>query len=156
MTGTNNFEKHLLDGEDVSATFDGSSWTWVSTDRRLLKHRMRGSGEEFEDISYDEISGIGLTHVGRNENYARGAGVMLLLAILPYFVAIGTAPGLSALAVVVAAGLLYVWWNSEASYFEFKGSGLIQQNPEAWRIDQTSVDNQEALTEFVQTVRSEL
>jgi hypothetical protein len=154
--GTGKIQKHLLDGEDVEDRFVGNSWAWVCTDQRLLKHREKGAGEELRDISYEEISGISLTHQGRNKAYLAAAGVLVLLGILPYLVAIPTAPSLSIFAVLLAGVPIYLWTRSESSYFEFQGSGIIQQNPSEWRIDKTSIEDEQRLNEFIQSVRGRL
>ena len=61
-----------------------------------------------------------------------------------------------AVAGVITAYLLWKWRNSEHSYFEFKGSGVINSDEEEWRIDNKNADNPDEIREFTKTVRSQL
>lgn len=145
---------HLLEGEEVQDYFMSDQWAWVSTNRRLIKYRETDSGfEELQDLSYDEISGISLTHEGREDWpkwLAAAAGALTIIL----FIYAGQEAALTTLLVALLAA--YVWYNSESSYFEFRGSGVIQQEPDAWRIETTDIDEEQELNEFVKSVRERL
>lgn len=150
---TRSVENHLLSDEDVEDYFLSKKWAWISTDHRLLKYRKTDSGhEELQDLSYDEITGISMTHHGRDTKYLIGA----ILAGVIGLPLLTEAPFVGFGVVLVAVLLAWMWRNSEESYFEFKGSGLIQQEPEKWRIAKSSVENETQVNDFVRSVREQL
>lgn len=150
-------EPHLLDGEDVLAYCGTRAWIWICTDRRLLKYRQgSGTAEQLHDISFDEISAVSLVNTGRDD---RLGGYGLLAGILG-LVVIAVSEGWVGLVglglIVVAINLVYRWLNSERSYFEFRGSGLLRDEPEEWRIDESSADDADQVRELVRVVRAQL
>ena len=144
-------QRHLLDGEQVLDHIVADKWAWISTDRRLIKYRRNDSGrEELSDVSYDEISGVSLTTANRNDAYLIAAAVLGLVGIYatiqePFLIVIPAC----------AIYPLWLWRNSGKAYFEFRGGGLLSQEPEKWRIDQQNVSQHEA-TEFVRSVRERI
>ncbi|WP_251342788.1 hypothetical protein [Haloplanus halophilus] len=132
-------------------------WAWVCTDRRVLKYKTGSSGsEQLHDVSFDEISAISLVNTGRNDKiggYGGFAIVLSVLILLPF----GGPETFAVSLILLAIGgyLIYRWMNSEKSYFQFRGSGLIQTEEDRWRIDETAAENPAEIREFVKTVREQ-
>ena len=145
---------HLLDGEEVLSHCTTDYWAWVCTDRRVLKYRQgSGGSEQLHDVSFDDISGISLTHQGRNTQYLVGG---LLVAVLGFLAADFTTQLVILVGLLLGAYLVKRWYDSESSYFEFKGTGLIRQEPDQWRINEGAADDPDEVREFVKTVRERL
>lgn len=153
------FKKHLMEDENVLDYCTTDYWAWICTDRRVIKYRQgSGSAEQLHDISFNEISSISLVNTGKNDALG-GYGVfsMIIGFVFGVFI-LGSQPGLMIflLSVLLGGYLLWKWMNSEKSYFVFKGSGVISENSEEWRIDQTDADNSDEIREFTKTVRAQL
>ena len=150
-------EPHLMSNETVLKYCNTENWIWVSTDQRVLKYRegKRGS-EELHDLSYDEITGISLVNTGRN-NSLRIFGSLTILAGAIYFIYVSW-PGRvwGILFAAIGSYLLYRWMNSEESYFEFRGSGLLDTESDQWKIRETDADDPDEIRDFVTTVRGQL
>lgn len=153
-------EPHLLEDERVLDHCSTKYWAWVCTDKRLLRYRSgSGGAEQLHDISYDEISSVSFVNTGRN-NMLGGYGVFaVVLSILFAIGAIGTGEMLvmiiSLPLLAIGAYYIYRWLNSETSYFDFNGSGMLRNDNE-WRIDEASADDTEDIRDFVRTVRGQL
>lgn len=150
---------HILDDEEVLEHCSTDYWTWVCTDRRVLKYKQGKKGrEELHDVSFRDISGISLITEPKN-TFHLIAGVIGLS-----FALIMTAFGLrnpivlllDLLFIPISALLIWSWYNSGKSFFEFKGRGVIQQEPEKWRINIGVDESPKDIQEFVKTVRSRL
>lgn len=141
-------KSHLMENEEVLDYCMTENWAWAATNERLLKYRQSGrGGETLSDLSYEEISGINLRNKPRDRRYLiAGIGIMLLGGLS------GDTGGFF-LSLLIGAVPLWIWYTSEASYFEFRGSGLLQEESEAWRIHNSADGN---ATEFVKAVRSRL
>jgi len=146
--------QHIQDDEEVLSHCTTDYWAWVCTDRRVLKYKQgsRG-GEQLYDVSFGDISAISLTREGRNLNYLIGGVLFIALGIfaLEFAGPVGRGAG-----VLIGAYLIKVWYDSATSYFEFKGSGVIRQEPDQWRIQEGSADDSDAVREFVKIVRDRL
>ena len=144
-------QRHLLDGEEIEATFSGSEWIWMATDQRLIKFKDGTGGEQLSDLSYDQISGIDLTNAGRSRKwlYLAGGSMVLGLGILALGQPLGGVIG------AMCMVFLWLWDRSKASYFEFRGR-LAGDRTEKWRIDRTSLDDEDEATDFVKAVREKI
>jgi hypothetical protein len=142
-----------MDGERVLTYCSTKYWIWVCTDKRVIKYKQgSGGAEALHDLSFREISGISLVNTGRND-WIGGFGI---LGALFGLLVLLESPELGVLSLVVGGGLIYYWLNSESSYFEFRGTGLIRKEPEKWRIDEAAAEDPGEVREFVRTVRSQL
>ncbi|WP_144901378.1 PH domain-containing protein [Halobellus captivus] len=147
-------KQHLLNDEEMLSYCTTDYWAWVCTDRRVLKYRQGGGGgEQLHDVSFGDISGISLTNQGRNANYLVGG---LLAAVVGLILGDIVGPVALIAGLLIGAYLAKRWYDSESSYFEFKGTGLIRQEPEQWRIQQGAADDPDEIREFVKTVRERL
>jgi hypothetical protein len=150
-----------MEDENVLDYCTTDYWAWVCTDRRVMKYREgSGTAEQLHDISFDEISSISLVNTGRNDKLG-GYGIFTivvggLLAMFNYSPSSWSSFVVLMLSALVGGFLLWKWANSEKSYFVFKGSGVISENSEEWRIDQTDADNSDEIREFTKTVRGQL
>lgn len=141
-------KSHLMDDEELLDYCMTDKWAWAATDQRLLKYRQSNrGGETLSDLSYDEISGVNLQNEPRDSRY------LLLGVTIGLLGGMSGDPGLFVLALLIAAIPIWVWRNSAKSYFEFRGSGLLQNESEMWRIQNTAEDD---ATKFVKAVRSRL
>jgi hypothetical protein len=149
------FKKYLMEDEEVLSYCGTDYWIWVCTDRRVMKYRQgSGTAEQLHDISYEEITSISLVNTGRDDKLGGYAVFSLVLGGIASVWVSSAAP--FAVAGVITAYLLWRWRNSEHSYFEFKGSGVINSDEEEWRIDNKNADNPDEIREFTKTVRSQL
>jgi hypothetical protein len=152
---------HLLDDETILDHCTTQKWAWVCTDQRVIKYRSgRGSAEQLHDLSFDEITSISLVNKGRKDELG-GYGVFAVVIglVLGFFLTqYSPGLGLGLLLIFFGIGLyfLYRWVNSEEAYFEFHGSGLLQETGGRWRIDYQNIDNTGEIREFVQAVREQL
>jgi len=147
-------EPHLMDDEQLQEYCVTSSWSWVATNKRVIKYRESNETvTDLHDLSYSEIKGISLETDDRNHFYA-ALGVSAL--IVSPFLILGTAlPALGGLLIVGGLLSLIKWYlDAETSYFEFRGSGLIEKEPDQWKL-KTDADSDDA-REFVKSVRSQL
>lgn len=150
-------EPHLMDGEDVLEYCTTDYWSWVCTDQRVVKYKQgSNAAEQLHDISFSEISGISLVSRGKNDRTGIGGILSLILGFVMVASAIQLFVLLGFILFLLGIYLMYRWWTSEASYFEFKGGGLIQSEPEQWRINDEAADDSDSVREFVKTVRSQL
>lgn len=132
-------------------------WSWIVTDRRLIKYRQepRG-GEQLHDLSFDEITSASLVNKGRKDQLA-GYGIFALLGALVAFFFRSAWTILLGFLLLAVSGYLFYWWaNSDEAYFQFRGSGLLQEQPDTWQIDESLADNPGEIREFVKTVREQL
>lgn len=149
-------EKHLMSGEDVLEFCTTDYWTWVCTDQRVLKFKQgKSGGEQLHDISFDEISGISYTNRGRNDRLG-GFGGVAIVGSIGLMVALPPASIIGLPLLGLGIYLMYRWWTSPGSFFAFRGSGLVQENPEQWRIQEDAADDSEEIREFVMAVREQL
>lgn len=149
-------QSHLMDAEEVLDYCTTDYWAWVCTDRRVLRYR-KGSGraEQLHDLSFDEIAAISFVNTGRNDTLG-GYGAFAVVAGLGASVVSIELIVLTFLLGVLGAYLIYRWLHSERSYFELRGSGLIQQESDDWRIHENAGSDPGEVREFVRTVRSRL
>jgi len=144
---------HLMNDEQVLTYCSTKYWMWVCTDKRVIKYKQTSSGAEaLHDLSFSEISGISLINTGRDDRLG-GFGILGALFGLLVFT---ESPEIGILSLVVGGVLLYYWLNSESSYFEFRGTGLIRKEPDKWRINESAAEDPDEVREFVRTVRSRL
>jgi len=145
-------EDHLMDDEVVEEYCYTPEWAWVATNDRVIKYRDSGASiTDLHDLSYEEISAISLT-TEEKDNTLIYAGVGLTLAGL---VLTGVNYLIAIVAFLLGVGMLYYWYDmDESSHFEFRGGGLIEQEPDQWRIEAEA--NSDDAREFVKTVRSQL
>jgi hypothetical protein len=152
-------EAHIMEDEEVLASYRTEYWGWVCTDRRVIKYRSGEDDgtEQLHDVSYDEITGISMVNSGRNSSYAVGAGVFTAVGFIGLLIG-GNLSILIFLLGIAAGILLYITWkNSPRSYFGLRGVGLVSQEPEKWQINQPeATDKSTEIQEFVKTVRSQL
>lgn len=157
-------KQHILDDENVLAHCSTRNWVWACTDRRVLKYRQSTRGtESLHDLSFREISAVSLKNKPRRITYLLLSIVcMIFLVAWLYMLSnvesfhTGTAATISILMIGGSALFLYLWYNSKRSFFEFRGGGIIQQEPEMWRINYLGADDKDQVTEFVKTVREQL
>lgn len=146
---------HLMEDEEILDYCMTKNWAWVVTDRRLIKYRSEDrGGERLHDISFDEISSASMVNQGRKDELG-GYAVFSLVVGVTLDLAIDML-AFTVLALPIAAYLVYRWRNSQSAYFQFRGSGLLQQEEEEWRIDKTAADDPDQIRDFVKTVRSQL
>jgi len=158
MSEKDNVKNHLIEGETAVDAYMSKNWAWVLTDSRLLKYRKSDSGAtQFYDISLSEISGIGLENTGMNEWWLFGGILLTILGIVAGsgFLGVGS-PILLAVFWTGAAGCFIIWWQSDKIRFQFRGSGLIAEEPDRWKINASDVENWDEAREFVKSVRGQL
>lgn len=150
-------EPHIMDDESVLDHCVTDYWTWIVTDRRVVKHKNgKGNVEQLHDLSFEEITSISVVRTGKNTTLVIAGILSLLFGLISIvqdsavFIMIGIA------ILVLGAYLLYLWYNSETSYFEFNGSGLLQNRNHNWRINQKAAKNPEEVRSFVKEVRNQL
>lgn len=144
---------HLMNDERVLAYCSTKYWIWVCTDKRVVKYKQGSSGAEaLHDLSFGEISGISLINTGRND-WIGGFGILGALFGLFIFT---ESPEIGILSLVIGGGLIYYWLNSESSFFEFRGTGLIRKEPEKWRLNESAAEDSDEVRKFIRTVRSQL
>ncbi|WP_157745984.1 hypothetical protein [Halorubrum trapanicum] len=157
-------KQHILDDEDVVAHCSTRSWVWVCTDQRILKYRESDRGtESLHDLSFREISAISLTNKPRKSIYLV-VSIFCLIGLFGWWYMLSNVDSYDPAVAVVFSGLfvgagvlfLYIWYNSSKSYFEFRGGGVIQQEPEMWRINWMGADDKDQVQDFVKTVREQL
>jgi len=147
-------KQHLLNDEEMLSYCTTDHWAWVCTDKRVLKYRQGGGGsEQLHDVSFDDISGISLTNQGRDTRFLAGG---LLAAAAGFLVVEVAGPVVILVGLLIGAYLVKLWYDSESSHFEFKGSGLIRQEPKQWRIEESAADDPDEVREFVKAVRGQL
>jgi hypothetical protein len=145
-----------MEDEDVLAHCVTDYWAWVCTDQRILKYKKgRGTAEELHDLSFDEISSISLVNKGRKDKLG-GYGIFTIIIGLIIVVAEPAFAIISLILLIIGSYLVYRWLNSERAYFEFRGSGMLQNSGNDWKINQMAADDPDEVTEFVRTVRSRL
>lgn len=150
-------EPHIMDDEAVLEHCTTNKWVWVCTDRRVIKYRKgKGSAEQLHDISLNEISAISLVNTGREDKLA-GYGIFAIIGgVLLPLVGGPETYILSIIMFSIGGYLMYRWQNSASGYFELRGSGLLQSEPEKWRINSQGADNTEKVQLFVRKVREQL
>ena len=146
---------HVTSDEEVVDHCTTDYWAWVCTDKRIIKYRSNDRGEEMEDISLDEITGISLTNTGKSDTLL-GYTILSGVAFVLFFLfSAGDFPNpytyISAIFGVMAYISYRRYQRSADSYFELRGTGLIQQEPERWRIQSNT--NPDDVRSFVKTVR---
>lgn len=142
-----------MEDEEILDYCMTKNWAWVATDDRLVKYRKSDGGvESLSDVSYNEISGISMEQNPYNAAFI-GYGVFgILIALVLFF---GALPILAGVVALISAFLMWKGFNGGSSYFELKGTGLLRQEPEEWRIEKTSGENDE-IREFIKTVRGQI
>ena len=141
-------ENHLLTGETILASCVEKEFTFFCTDKRVIKYKSGGTfkKEIMHDLSYREISSLSLVNEKGNRTVAI-VGALIVLAGL------SIEDGLM-LAIIGGALLAYGFLYSK-NWFEFKGSGLLQNEVESekWRLHNV---NNPQVEYFVRTVRQTL
>ncbi|MUW13916.1 hypothetical protein GJ633_04010 [Halorubrum sp. CBA1125] len=151
-------EQHITSDEEVLDYCTTDYWAWVCTDERIIKYRSNNNREQLDDISIDEITGISLTNTDKSETLL-GYSILTTIGtvLLASFALINIAPPISFLSLGVAIVPYWFykrWKRSAESYFELRGTGLIQQEPEKWRIQ--SGGNRDEVRSFVKTIREQI
>lgn len=150
-------KSHLMEDEQVIDYCVTDDWTWVCTDRRLIKTKVQDDAvKELHDLSFEEISSISLVNKGKDGSLLIVGGVLiftgaLLLASNNFVILL-----LSVILSVLGGISIYLWWISESSYFEFRGDGLLQEENDRWQIEKTGARSSDRVREFTKTVRSQL
>ena len=117
-------EEHLEDREVVLASYGA----FHATDRRIIRHEVRGDRERVEAITYDDLDGLVHVVAPRVQTVVLGALVVFLAVLVgPDGVAqlIFTGLGL--------AGMLAGIFNRR-SYLEFRSAALGSRAQRRWRI----------------------
>lgn len=154
-------QSYILDGESVLSNTSTPFWNWICTDRRLIKYRStNGTREEFHDISLSEVSGITYENKGRKDSLL-GYGIITgVVAFILFVLASDMDEGIvyffGLFTLFITGVVLYQWWESDDSYFEFRGNGLINNEKSKWRVQGVSGQNTDETQEFINAVRSQL
>lgn len=149
---------HLTSDETVLDHCTTDYWAWVCTNSRIIKYRSDGGRtERLHEISLSEIRGISLVKSGRSDTLL-GYLIFSVIGVLgSLYFAILTNPTYW-VGVILLFGVAYTlygrWKNSAEGYFELKGTGLIQQEPEKWRI--RSGGSPDDVRSFVKTIRNNI
>lgn len=149
----------LMEDEAVLADCVTDNWTWLCTNRRLLKYRSEKRWIEYYHLSLDDISSTNYVDDGRNDLLG-GYGVFsIIVGLIFIFFAFSSRSyrrifgALGAILIAFGIGLLFMWNNSRSSHFQIRGSEV---NTEQWLIDESSVNDPDRFREFVNTVNSQL
>ena len=110
-----------------------------------------------EDISLEEITGISLTTTGHSDKL-QGYAILTAIAsagLILYTWSTGSQIAVLTLFTPIVPFLLYRrWQNSSNGHFQLRGTGLIQQEPEKWKIQSDS--NPDDVQSFIQTLRNNI
>ena len=151
-------KKHLTSDEDVLDHCTTDFWAWVCTDKRIIKYRSDGGkNERLQEISLNEVSGINLVKSGRDDTLL-GYLIFSIIGILGSLLAATAIDPVFLIGVLILVGVAYKlhskWKDSSEAYFELRGTGLIQQEPEKWRIQ--SGGETDEVQSFVRTIRENI
>lgn len=150
-------KNHITPDEEVLDHCTTDRWAWVCTDRRVIKYRTDNRGEQLEDISLEEITGISLTTTGHSDKL-QGYAILTAIAsagLILYTWSTGSQIAVLTLFTPIVPFLLYRrWQNSSNGHFQLRGTGLIQQEPEKWKIQSDS--NPDDVQSFIQTLRNNI
>ena len=154
-------ESYLTDGEIVNEQCTINNWTWVITDKRILKYRDGGgTKEEMHDISIDEISSIRVVRTERDEEnliasgvLGIGAGVIRVAGASLPILNSGNAMILAGLCLILAIVLFLAWLSSDEGEIELKGDGILAESNGAWTAKIPSEENYEKIELIVKAVR---
>jgi len=155
------WEDYILPDESVLAGCSSGQWTWIGTDKRILKYTQNEDGhEKYHDLSYDEISGISL----ETQEYKPFDSSWVALGIYVLYSAIAVSQGwmqssmwVTALGIMVITAITFgvlQLFNYTESYFQLRGAHLIEQEKEKWQI--RTKNEQLQVKEFVKTVRYQI
>ena len=151
-------KKHITSDEEVLDHCTTDYWAWVCTDKRIIKYRSDNQGEQLDDISLDEITGISLTNTGESDKLLGYTILSSLAVLILVYITMGRIAfpiSLLSIAFAIIPYLFYNRWKqSSNSYFELRGTGLIRQEPEKWRI--RSGGNPDEVQSFVKTIRKNI
>jgi len=149
---------HLTSDETVLDHCTTDYWAWVCTNNRIIKYRSDGNRtEQLHEISLSEIRGISLVKSGRSDTLLGYLFFTIIGVLVSLYAATFGDPTFWAVVIlfVGAAYTLYGRWrNSAEGYFELKGTGLIQQESEKWKIH--SGGSPDDVRSFVKTIRNNI
>lgn len=149
---------HITSDESVLEYCTTNGWAWVCTDSRIIKYRSDGDRtEQLHDISLDEVSGISVISSGKSDTLLGytilSVATIVVLGLYLQFATFAT--GLSMIIFTPISVILYRRWkNSDEAYFELKGTGLVRQEPEKWRIQYEG--DPDEVQSFIKAVRENI
>jgi hypothetical protein len=151
-------KNHITPDESVLDYCTTEGWAWACTDDRIIKYRSDGDrSEQLHDISLDEVSGVSVISSGKSETLL-GYTILSVVAMFVlglYLQLLTFIGGFPVLLFFPVPLILYRrWQDSDEAYFELKGTGLIQQEPEKWRIQYKG--DRDEVQAFVTTIRGNI
>ena len=150
-------ESHLTENETALDGCKSKDWKWVVTSDRILKYKKgTGTKEELQDVSIEKVHSIGLVRSERDDTTGVSGVVLITVGILACL--IGSVPALAAGGILIVIGLILIisWLNSDETYFQFRGSGIMKRNPGQWKEDTVMDEDYEEVRDFVKTVRKQV
>jgi predicted nucleic acid-binding Zn-ribbon protein len=163
---THPIKPHLLEEEEIKESLKDNRWLWVATTERVIKYQKNSNKEEMHDISYDQIGGLSLQTENRGEGLVTFGLALILLLVDNIFIGIVEILSIVAssvgfineleiivLSIIIGIGAIYIGINLETTYFQLRGTGLLEKEAERWRINST--DSEDA-REFVKAIRSQI